>query len=106
MATAWVGFDTPRSLGRLEFGGTASLPMWMSFMEVALKDMPEQPLTPPENIITVKIDSETGLLAAGNSKNTQYEFFIEGTEPQRSNVESGSTAVSGTSNEATNEELF
>ncbi len=106
MATAWVGFDTPRSLGRREFGGTASLPMWMDFMAVALKDMPEQPLTPPENIITVKIDSETGLLASASSQKTQYEFFIEGTEPQRSGVESGSTAVSGSNNEAANEELF
>ncbi len=106
MATAWVGFDTPRSLGRLEFGGTASLPMWMSFMEVALQDMPEQALIAPENIVTVKIDSETGLLAAGSSKKTQYEFFVEGTEPQRSSIESGSTAVYGTSIEAANEELF
>ncbi|MCW8931166.1 MAG: penicillin-binding protein 1A [Gammaproteobacteria bacterium] len=104
MATAWVGFDTPRSLGRLEFGGTASLPMWMDFMKVALKDVPEQELTPPENIITVKIDSETGLLATGNSPKTQYEFFIEGTEPQRSG--STSTAVSDSNNEAANEELF
>ena len=104
MATAWVGFDTPRSLGRLEFGGTASLPMLMSFMEAALKDVPEQPLIPPENIVTVKIDSETGLLASGNSKKTQYEFFVEGTEPQRSG--SNSSSISEASNEAANEELF
>jgi penicillin-binding protein 1A len=78
--------------------------MWMSFMETALKDVPEQPLIPPENIITVKIDSETGLLASGNSKKTQYEFFVEGTEPQRSG--SNSSSVSEASNEATNEELF
>ncbi|MCP3850819.1 MAG: penicillin-binding protein 1A [Gammaproteobacteria bacterium] len=106
MATAWVGFDTPRSLGRVEFGGTAALPMWMDFMEVALENVPEQALTPPENIITVKIDSETGLLATGNSKKTQYEFFIDGTEPQRSGVSTSSNTATGTSSEATNEELF
>ncbi|WP_198262765.1 penicillin-binding protein 1A [sulfur-oxidizing endosymbiont of Gigantopelta aegis] len=106
MATSWVGFDTPRSLGRLEFGGTASLPMWMSFMKVALKDVPEQPLVPPENIVTVKIDSETGLLASANSKATQYEYFIDGTEPQRSGTESGAANVPGGGNEAANEELF
>ena len=107
MATAWVGFDTPRSLGRLEFGGTASLPMWMKFMKVATKDMAEQALITPENIVTVKIDSETGLLAASHSPKTQYEFFIEGTEPQRSNnIDSGSTTVSETGNEEANEELF
>ncbi len=108
MATAWVGFDTPRSLGRLEFGGTAALPMWMSFMKVALKDMPEQPLIPPENIVTVKIDSETGLLASGSSKKTQFEFFIEGTEPQTSSMESetGVAEENGASDAAANEDLF
>ncbi len=106
MATAWVGFDTPRSLGRVEFGGTAALPMWMDFMEVALEKVPEQALTPPENIITVKIDSETGLLATGNSKKTQYELFIDGTEPQRSGVSTSSNTATGASSEATNEELF
>jgi penicillin-binding protein 1A len=83
VATAWVGFDNPRSLGRSEFGGTAALPMWMSFMKVALQDIPELPLRTPENIVTVKIDSNTGLLASQVSKKTRFEFFIEGTEPQR-----------------------
>ena len=106
MATAWVGFDTPRSLGRLEFGGTAALPMWMKFMQVALQDVPEQDLVVPENVVTVNIDSETGLLAAVHSKETQFEYFVEGTEPQRSSIDSGSSTASGTGNEAINEELF
>ena len=104
MATAWVGFDTPRSLGRSEFGGTAALPMWMKFMEVALNDVPEQELAVPENIVTVKIDSNTGLLANENSKKSQFEFFIEGTEPQRSNLNSSST--NSTENKELSEELF
>ncbi len=105
-ATAWVGFDTPRSLGRVEFGGTAALPMWMDFMKVALKDQPEQVLRQPENIITVKIDSKTGLLASANSKKTQFEFFIKDTEPKRSNTESTSSSLSGSNTKAVNEELF
>jgi len=105
-ATAWVGFDTPRSLGRVEFGGTAALPMWMDFMKVALKDKPEQVLRQPENIITVKIDSKTGLLASANSKKTQFEFFIKDTEPKRSNTESMSSSLSGSNTKAVNEELF
>ena len=105
-ATAWVGFDNPRSLGRREFGGTAALPMWMDFMKVALKDVPERPLDVPENVVTVNIDAETGLLAAESSKNTLFEFFVQGTEPQRSVIESGTSASSDNSNDATNEELF
>ncbi|MCU7836365.1 MAG: penicillin-binding protein 1A [gamma proteobacterium symbiont of Taylorina sp.] len=107
MATAWVGFDTPRSLGRLEFGGTAALPMWMKFMEVALKDVPEQELRVPENIVTVKIDSDTGLLANSNSQKTQFEYFIEGTEPVRSGITTDANeASSANANEALSEELF
>ncbi len=106
MATAWVGFDTPRSLGRIEFGGTAALPMWIDFMRVALKDMPEQPLRKPENIITVKIDSETGLLASPSSSKSQYEFFIDGTEPKRSTNTSDSGGSSNSSSETVNEDLF
>lgn len=104
MATAWVGFDTPRSLGRSELGGTAALPMWMTFMEVALHDVPEQTLHIPENIVTVKIDSNTGLLADANSQTTQFEYFIEGTEPQHTNASPSS--ADSTANEKLSEELF
>lgn len=33
---AWMGFDRPKSLGSGEFGGTLSLPIWTSYMKVAL----------------------------------------------------------------------
>lgn len=36
----WVGFDTPRSLGSREYGGTRALPIWNDFMRYALKDLP------------------------------------------------------------------
>lgn len=36
----WIGFDTPRSLGAREYGGTRALPIWNDFMRYALKDLP------------------------------------------------------------------
>lgn len=36
-AITWVGYDTPRNLGDRETGGGLSLPIWISFMESALK---------------------------------------------------------------------
>ena len=42
VAVSWVGFDQPASLGRLEYGGYAALPLWNSFMDYALADIPEQ----------------------------------------------------------------
>jgi penicillin-binding protein 1A len=106
VTTAWVGFDRPRSLGRREYGAAAALPMWMKFMQVALKDMPEVPLRVPESIITVKIDRQTGMLASASSKATLFEYFVEGTEPVKS--PGGNFLGSGTQKEkqTVNEELF
>ena len=36
-AVVWMGYDTPRSLGDRETGGGLSLPVWITFMEAALK---------------------------------------------------------------------
>jgi len=74
VAISWVGFDSPRSLGRYETGGRAALPMWIDFMQAALKDVPEQLLEQPQDMVTVKIDPETGLLA-GNGTDGVYETF-------------------------------
>lgn len=63
VAISWVGFDSPKGLGRYETGGKAALPMWIDFMRVALHDTPEEPLKEPVDMITVKIDPNTGLLA-------------------------------------------
>lgn len=40
VAISWVGFDTPSTLGRREYGGIAALPIWSDFMGKALKDQP------------------------------------------------------------------
>ena len=75
VAISWVGFDSPKSLGRGEYGGRAALPMWMDFMKVALDDMPEEPLKKPVGMVTVKIDPKTGLLARADTENAISETF-------------------------------
>jgi len=47
VAIAWVGFDNPAPLGRLEYGGYAALPIWTGFMQQALAGTPDEWLTPP-----------------------------------------------------------
>jgi penicillin-binding protein 1A len=61
VAISWIGFSTPRTLGNGETGGTAALPIWMGYMAVALKGVPEQPLVPPEGVVAVRVDPATGL---------------------------------------------
>jgi len=75
VAISWVGFDSPKTLGRYETGGAAALPMWIDFMRVALHDVPEAPLVAPADMITVKIDPATGLLASPDAINAIDETF-------------------------------
>ncbi|APW39338.1 penicillin-binding protein [Rhodoferax koreense] len=52
-AVTWIGYDTPRNLGSRETGGGLSLPVWINFMETALKGVPVAPLVPPEGVVNV-----------------------------------------------------
>ncbi len=75
VAAAWVGFDNHAPLGDEETGGRAALPAWMRFMEAALKDVPEQPYPVPAGIVTLRIDPESGALAAENDAHAITEVF-------------------------------
>jgi penicillin-binding protein 1A len=52
-AVVWVGYDTPRKLGDRETGGGLSLPVWISFMETALRGMPVSEPPVPEGLVNV-----------------------------------------------------
>ena len=52
-AVVWIGYDTPRKLGDRETGGGLSLPVWISFMETALKNMPVMDAIAPEGVVYV-----------------------------------------------------
>jgi penicillin-binding protein 1A len=50
-AVAWIGYDTPRNLGARETGGGLALPVWINFMETALKGVPVAAQVPPAGIV-------------------------------------------------------
>jgi len=52
-AVTWIGYDTPRNLGSRETGGGLSLPIWISFMERALKGVPVAEPTVPPGVVNV-----------------------------------------------------
>jgi penicillin-binding protein 1A len=77
----WTGFDNPRTLGKGEVGGRASLPAWIEYMAAALEHYRADEFPVPKGIVFVRIDPKTGALAkAGNSSGIK-EAFVEGTEP-------------------------
>lgn len=77
VTTTWVGFDQNQNLGRYEYGGTAALPIWIDFMETALKGRPERIPQRPPGLVTVRIDPETGQRAAPGQRNAIFEIFRE-----------------------------
>jgi penicillin-binding protein 1A len=76
VAVAWMGFDQPKTLGRNETGGTAALPIWIDYMAVALKNVPEEPFNPPAGVMVMQIDPETGVRAStGGISEYFYQEF-------------------------------
>ncbi len=79
----WVGFDSVRTLGRLESGAHAALPIWTEFMEQALRNLPVMTFMIPEGIQFAQIDTTTGDLPTKSSRNISTEVFRKGTEPKK-----------------------
>ena len=64
-----------------EAGALTALPAWNEYMATALNDIEEQATAIPEDIVSVRIDEKTGLLATKNDHTSRFEYFISGTEP-------------------------
>lgn len=87
VTTTWLGFDKNELLGRREYGGSAALPVWIDYMEVALKDRPEVTRKRPEGIVSVKIDPKSGMLAKPGQQDAIFEIFREENAPQQEATE-------------------
>lgn len=96
-ATFWVGFDDHgRQLGRsswmangdpdqisgAEAGAKTAGPGWNDYMNKALSGTPEAPVIPPKGIVSARIDLATGKLTRKTDYTTEFEYFVEGTEPK------------------------
>ncbi|WP_082579977.1 penicillin-binding protein 1A [Pelomonas sp. Root1444] len=53
VAIVWIGYDQPRKLGDRETGGGLSLPVWIEYMQFALRGKPVDEMTPPEGITNI-----------------------------------------------------
>ncbi len=92
VATVWVGYDSPRTLGRGEYGARAALPIWIEYMGKALDGVPSKPEPQPPGIVTVRIDPQTGLQARPDNPDAIFEYFREGHEPKLEAPNSGGKA--------------
>lgn len=106
VATAWVGFDNPKPMGRGETGSRAALPMWIYFMREALKDIPEQKQATPNDIVTIRIDATTGEYAGRDSEDTVFEIFRSENAPQPPKIDNTLISPDATNALEATEELF
>ncbi len=102
VGVAWIGFDQPKTLGVNETGGIAALPIWMTYMQRALKGIPEKPLTTPEGVISVRINPDTGL--RDDSSNLSEWFLAE--FPPRGRDDALSPAAGGRTGQEVRDQLF
>jgi penicillin-binding protein 1A len=77
----WVGNDNHASLGPRETGAKAALPIWMNFMQKALKKSPQRNFDHPDDVIYVPIDPASGQRVSPKTPGAVRAAFIKGTEP-------------------------
>jgi penicillin-binding protein 1A len=82
VGAAWIGFDQERSLGDNEEGGHTALPMWIYFMQEALKGRPEHRLPEPPGVVRMWVSRESGAPASAGSGGAVFEAFLEQYTPQ------------------------
>jgi penicillin-binding protein 1A len=75
----FVGYDTPRTMGKFATGSTIALPIFINFMGDVLKARELSPFSAPESISLVKVDPKTG--TPSESPNAIIEAYKAGTEP-------------------------
>jgi len=77
----FVGFDNPRTLGRVEQGATAAAPIFRDFMKGALADQPPTPFRIPPGMSMITVDRISGSPEPAGTPGSILEAFKAGEEP-------------------------
>ncbi len=89
VAGVWVGNDAKASLGGGETGSKAAAPIWLGFMQRALKGKPAEDFDAPEGVEMKVVDSKTGLLPGAGTEKTSTVWFKKGTTPMEKSEAAG-----------------
>ncbi|MEJ8474346.1 penicillin-binding protein 1A [Roseibium algae] len=77
----FVGYDTPKSMGRGATGGQIAAPIFTEFVKAALADRPPVEFRVPKGLQLIPINRRTGLRAAAGTPGTILEAFKPGMAP-------------------------
>ena len=86
----FIGFDSPKPMGRGATGGQLAAPVFRDFMIKALADKPGAPFRIPDGINLIPVNVDTGQMAALGEEGVILEAFKPGTQPGFDNVILGS----------------
>ena len=84
----WIGFDQPQKLGNGETGGFAALPMWIAYMEKALKGVPESFMDKPAGLISIRAEDPV------SGKQSPQEFIYKEHLPPVEDIAPSEQAIS------------
>jgi penicillin-binding protein 1A len=90
----FVGYDTPKPMGKAATGGAVAAPIFASFMKLALADKKAVPFRQPPGIKLVRVNPKTGLRSNGES-GSLMEAFKPTDEPDDPNSFLGYEAGAG-----------
>jgi penicillin-binding protein 1A len=76
VASVWVGFDQSKPLGEGEEGSRTAVPIWVDFMQDALKGVPDRGWPMPDGLVQVRISPETGEIASADDPTAIFETFM------------------------------
>ncbi|SHL99271.1 penicillin-binding protein 1A [Roseibium suaedae] len=77
----YVGFDTPKPMGRGATGGHVSAPIFVDFMKEAMAGKPPVEFRVPKGLQLIPIDRRTGLRASAGAPGSILEAFKPGMAP-------------------------
>ena len=77
----FVGYDTPKPLGKGNTGGAIAAPIFGDFMKEALGDTPPAPFRAPPGINIARVSLKTGLRASPDDKDSINEAFKQSEQP-------------------------
>ena len=78
----WTGLDSGGIMGEDETGARAALPIWIEFMKAAIATRSHQYFDLPDNVVKVRMNPDTGMLARSELEMGVDTLFLRGTEPK------------------------
>jgi penicillin-binding protein 1A len=91
----FIGYDTPKPMGKGRTGGQFAAPIVGNFLKLALADKKPVPFRQPAGLKTVRVNMKTGVRSGSDDKETMWEFFKPFEEPDDSYSVIGLTSGDG-----------